>query len=144
MNPNLENRRVVLADRPKGVPVADHFRVEEAAVPDLGDGQFPVKCDYWSVDPAMRGWTKRQMLRCAFRNDLCYYFNAYSELQRVNAMQPVKQDALDTIDKLPDDADMNEIMYRLYVLDKVGKGQAAVAQGQTTRSDGLRREIDKW
>ena len=56
MTANLENRRVVLADRPKGVPVADHFRVEEAAVPDLGDGQFLVKCDYWSVDPAMRGW----------------------------------------------------------------------------------------
>lgn len=59
-------------------------------------------------------------------------------------MQPAKQDVLDTIDKLPDDADMDEIMYRLYVLDKVRKGQTAVAQGQTTSNDELRREIDKW
>ena len=38
-------------------------------------------------------------------------------------MQPAKQEALETIGKLPDDADMDEIMYRLYVLDKVRKGQ---------------------
>ena len=56
MTTNLENRRVVLAKRPKGVPVADHFAVEEGPVPELQDGQFLVKCEYWSVDPAMRGW----------------------------------------------------------------------------------------
>ena len=56
MAANLENRRVVLASRPKGVPEADHFTVEDGPVPTLGDGQFLVKCEYWSVDPAMRGW----------------------------------------------------------------------------------------
>jgi len=56
MTANLVNRRVVLAKRPKGVPDADHFAVEETPVPELGDGQLLVKCDYWSVDPAMRGW----------------------------------------------------------------------------------------
>ncbi|NKB60431.1 MAG: zinc-binding dehydrogenase [Alphaproteobacteria bacterium] len=56
MTTNLVNRRVVLAKRPKGVPVADHFAVEEAPVPELADGEFLVKCEYWSVDPAMRGW----------------------------------------------------------------------------------------
>jgi hypothetical protein len=38
-------------------------------------------------------------------------------------MRAAKQEALKTIDQLPDDADMNEIMYRLYVLDKIRKGQ---------------------
>lgn len=59
-------------------------------------------------------------------------------------MQPVKQDALETIGKLPDDADMDEIMYRLYVLDKIRKGQEAVAQGRTIDSEELKREIDTW
>lgn len=59
-------------------------------------------------------------------------------------MQPAKQDALETIGKLPDDADMDEIMYRLYVLDKIRKGQEAAEQGRTTRSEDLKREIESW
>lgn len=59
-------------------------------------------------------------------------------------MQPAKQDALETIGKLPDDADMDEIMYRLYVLDKIRKGQEAADQGKTITSEELKREIDTW
>ncbi len=55
-----------------------------------------------------------------------------------------KQDALETIGKLPDDTDMDEIMYRLYVLDKIRKGQQAVEQGWTTTSEDLKREIETW
>ena len=56
MTANLENRRVILAKRPKGVPTADHFVVEDGPVPAPEDNQFLVKCEYWSIDPAMRGW----------------------------------------------------------------------------------------
>ncbi len=59
-------------------------------------------------------------------------------------MQPAKQEALETIGKLPDDADMDEIMYRLYVLDKIRKGQEAADQGRTVTSEELKREIDTW
>jgi hypothetical protein len=59
-------------------------------------------------------------------------------------MQHAKQDALETIGKLPDDTDMDEIMYRLYVLDKIRKGQEAVEQGRMTSSENLKREIDSW
>ncbi|MCP4994587.1 MAG: hypothetical protein GY934_12490 [Gammaproteobacteria bacterium] len=59
-------------------------------------------------------------------------------------MHAAKQEALDTIGKLPDDTDMDEIMYRLYVLDKIRKGQEAVEQGQTVTSEELKREIDSW
>ena len=55
-----------------------------------------------------------------------------------------KQEALDTIGKLPDDADMDEIMYRLYVLDKIRKGQQAVVEGRTISSEQLKREIEQW
>ena len=59
-------------------------------------------------------------------------------------MHAAKQEALETIGKLPEDADMDEIMYRLYVLDKIRKGQEAVEQGQTLTSEELKREIDSW
>lgn len=56
MTANLVNRRVILAKRPKGVPSADHFALEDIPTPELSDGEFLVKSEYWSVDPAMRGW----------------------------------------------------------------------------------------
>jgi predicted transcriptional regulator len=59
-------------------------------------------------------------------------------------MQAAKQEALNTIGQLPEDADMEEIMYRLYVLDKIRKGQKAVKEGKTLTSEELKREIDSW
>jgi hypothetical protein len=59
-------------------------------------------------------------------------------------MLAVKQEALKTIDQLPDDTNMNEIMYRLSVLDKIRKRQEAVDQSKTLTSEKLKREIDGW
>ncbi|MEJ2423564.1 MAG: hypothetical protein P8101_03745 [Candidatus Thiodiazotropha sp.] len=59
-------------------------------------------------------------------------------------MLAAKQEALETIGKLPDDTDMDEIMYQLYILDKIRKGQEAVEKGQTITSEELKREIDSW
>lgn len=59
-------------------------------------------------------------------------------------MQAAKQEALNTIGQLPEDTDMDEIMYRPYVLDKIRKGQEAVEQGKTITSKELQREIDSW
>ncbi len=59
-------------------------------------------------------------------------------------MHAAKQEALNTISELPEDTDMDEIMYRLYVLDKIRKGQEAVEQGRTITSEELEREIDTW
>ncbi|MBR9910647.1 MAG: hypothetical protein GYB33_09900 [Gammaproteobacteria bacterium] len=59
-------------------------------------------------------------------------------------MQAAKQDALDAINQAPENADMEEIMYRLYVLDKVRKGLEAVERGDTLTSKELERDIDSW
>ncbi len=59
-------------------------------------------------------------------------------------MQPVKQEALNTIRQLPEDVDMDEIMYRLYVVDKIRKGQQAVEDNQTISHEEMKKEIDKW
>jgi hypothetical protein len=59
-------------------------------------------------------------------------------------MQNVKQEALNAIAKLPETADMEEIMYRLYVIEKVRKGQEAIEQGKVISVENLKKEILKW
>ncbi|MGR9012172.1 MAG: hypothetical protein ACU83U_00865 [Gammaproteobacteria bacterium] len=59
-------------------------------------------------------------------------------------MPAVKQAALNTINKLPEDADIDEIMYQLYVVDKIQKAQQAVEQQRVLSSEELKREIDSW
>jgi len=48
-------RRIVLASRPSGAPTQSNFRLEEAAMPDLPDGQVLLETIYLSLDPYMRG-----------------------------------------------------------------------------------------
>ena len=50
------NRQVRLRARPTGIPQAEHFEITQVAMPGLRDGEFLVRNDYLSVDPAMRGW----------------------------------------------------------------------------------------
>lgn len=48
------NQRVVLAQRPDGVPTMAHFRVEDAPLPVPGEGQMRLRTLYLSLDPYMR------------------------------------------------------------------------------------------
>jgi len=59
-------------------------------------------------------------------------------------MQAVKQEALNTIARLPEDADMEEIMYRLYVLENIRRGQQDAAQGKTQAAEEVLRDIQTW
>ncbi|MFZ2450654.1 MAG: hypothetical protein WAW36_09060 [Methylovulum miyakonense] len=59
-------------------------------------------------------------------------------------MLAIKQEALRTITALPDDADIDDIMYRLYILDKIRKGQQAIEHKQVLSSEELKREIETW
>ncbi|MEM8842356.1 MAG: NADP-dependent oxidoreductase, partial [Pseudomonadota bacterium] len=56
MSNDMINRRVILSSRPKGVPEAHHFSVDECPAERPGPGTFLVRTQFWSVDPAMRGW----------------------------------------------------------------------------------------
>jgi len=49
------NRRIVLAERPKGKPDDNTLRLETAPIPDVGEGQMLVRTLYLSLDPYMRG-----------------------------------------------------------------------------------------
>ena len=57
-------------------------------------------------------------------------------------MNTLKQEALTAIAQLPDVADIDTIMYRLYVIDKVMKGRAAIEKGETISVEDLKREIE--
>jgi len=59
-------------------------------------------------------------------------------------METLKQEALNAISKMPDSADVDEIMYRLYVIDKVRKGKEAIDRGETLTIEDLRKEIESW
>jgi predicted transcriptional regulator len=55
-----------------------------------------------------------------------------------------KQDALQAIEQLPDDVPLDEIVYRLYVLNKVQQGVKDIDAGRTVSTDELAREIETW
>ena len=56
----------------------------------------------------------------------------------------LKQEAIDSIAKLPDTADLEDIMYRLYVLGKIKEGKDAVKKGNVIPLEELKREIQTW
>lgn len=53
--PLTQNRRVVLASRPDGAPVASDFRLESAPVPSPAQGEVLLRSVYLSLDPYLRG-----------------------------------------------------------------------------------------
>jgi len=59
-------------------------------------------------------------------------------------MESLKQEALNVISKMPDTAEIDDIMYRLYVIDKVRKGREAVQRGKTLSIEDLKKEIESW
>lgn len=52
---SIVNRQIQLASRPVGEPSAANFKLVEAALPALAEGQVLVRNHYLSLDPYMRG-----------------------------------------------------------------------------------------
>lgn len=52
----MQNRQVILARRPVGVPQSEHFEITERPVATPGAGEVLIRVTHWSVDPAQRGW----------------------------------------------------------------------------------------
>ncbi|HVZ50407.1 MAG TPA: NADP-dependent oxidoreductase [Pseudolabrys sp.] len=50
------NRQVRLKSRPNSIPQTSDFEIVETAAPEIADGQFLVRNEFLSVEPAMRGW----------------------------------------------------------------------------------------
>ena len=50
------NHQFRLAARPAGLPKRGDFEFIESSVPTPGEGEFVMRVEYISLDPAMRGW----------------------------------------------------------------------------------------
>ena len=59
-------------------------------------------------------------------------------------MQTTKQEAIEAISKLPDSATIEDMMYRLYVIDKIHAGLDDVRNGRVVTTEELKREIQSW
>ncbi len=50
------NRQALLKSRPHGLVTQDNFEFVDTPIVEPGDGEFRVKIEAISIDPAMRGW----------------------------------------------------------------------------------------
>jgi len=59
-------------------------------------------------------------------------------------METLKNEAINAISRLPESASIDDIMYELYVIDKIKKGKEAAERGETISIEDLRREMLSW
>jgi len=72
------------------------------------------------------------------------YIHVHFDTKWEGEMESLKQEAVNAISKMNDSAEIDDIMYRLYVIDKVRKGREAVERGDTVSTEELRKEIETW
>ena len=59
-------------------------------------------------------------------------------------MQSLKEEAIKVISSMPEPVDIDDIMYRLYVIGKIRKGRDASQRGETISIDDLKKEVEQW
>ena len=59
-------------------------------------------------------------------------------------MDTLKQESIKAISKLPEDSTIDDLMYRLYVIDKIKKGEEAAINGKILTLEELKKEVKKW
>jgi len=70
--------------------------------------------------------------------------NQRLERREKDKMETLREEAINVISKLPDSASIDDIMYRLYVIDKVRKGREAIQQGDSIPIEELKGEMESW
>lgn len=59
-------------------------------------------------------------------------------------MSSPKQAVLEMIQRLPDDASLEDIQYHLYVLQKIERGLQDAAAGRVLSQEEVEKRLDKW
>jgi len=59
-------------------------------------------------------------------------------------MKNLKEEAINAISTLHEDAEIDDIMYKLYVIDQVDKGLDDVRTGNIVTVEELEKEITQW
>ena len=52
----MNNKQIILKNRPQGTPDEHTWKLEVQSVPELQEGEILIEHHYLSLDPAMRGW----------------------------------------------------------------------------------------
>ena len=59
-------------------------------------------------------------------------------------MSQVKEEAIKIIQALPDDITLKDILYHLYVREKVEEGLLALEEGQVVSQEEAERKVAEW
>ena len=59
-------------------------------------------------------------------------------------MESAKQQVQDILEKLPEDASLEDIQYHIYVRQKIEQGLADVAAGRVVSHEEVQRRLAKW
>lgn len=59
-------------------------------------------------------------------------------------MLSVKKEAIDLIEKLPENVNFDDIIYEMYVLQKIEKGKEDLKNGKILKNEELEKESKKW
>lgn len=59
-------------------------------------------------------------------------------------MATAKHDARKILDKLPEEASLEDIQYHLYVLQRVNRGREDVQAGRVVSHDEIERRLARW
>lgn len=60
------------------------------------------------------------------------------------ALEFNRMEAISAISKLPESADIDDILYRLYVIDKIIKGRKAIQDGKIISVELLKKKLKLW
>jgi predicted transcriptional regulator len=61
----------------------------------------------------------------------------------MKTMNVAKSEVQHLLNNMPDECDIEDLHYRLYVLEKIKRGQEAVKNGETLTQDEVRDRISK-
>lgn len=60
------------------------------------------------------------------------------------SMSSAKQEVRKVLDRLPDEASLEDIQYHLYVLQRIERGRRDVAAGRVISQDEVERRMSRW
>lgn len=56
----------------------------------------------------------------------------------------VKEEAIQLIEKMPDDCTVEDILYELYLKQKVDKGLQDIEEGRVVKHENVKQRMSKW
>ncbi len=62
----------------------------------------------------------------------------------MNELASAKQEVAGPLTQLPEDATLEDIQYHVYVLEKIRRGRADIAEGRSHSSEQARERLARW